>query len=246
CALDVIQLLECVPYIPVSTPHYEARLGIDVGHTRRHFALSLVVLRSDGKEWQFRAETKVSGKVDYKKEEINRKILADEIADLARCAAQAGIKGINSLLGVRDGRECGDEAAAFEDARPEMERCGFLNHGALIEIIDFYKNSVKGIRLWERGTDGRVRQGREGNAVLVGDGVAVAQFTGAATLTQGTAEPVMLVSRNGKVREALEDEFASSQCNWSSPSVAQRLSIELKRTDDELKRRLAQEVRRIR
>ncbi len=246
CALDVLQLLECVPYVPVSTPHYEARLGIDVGHTRRHFALSLVVLRPDGKEWQFRAETKVSGKVDYKKEEINRKILADEIADLARCAAQAGIKGISSLLGVRDGRECGDEAEAFEDSRSEMERCGFLNQGALIEVIDFYKNSVKGIRLWERGADGRVRQGREGNGVLLSDDIAVAQFTGAATLTQGTAEPVMLVSRTGRVRSAVEDEFASSQCNWASPSVAQRLPIELKRTDDELSHRLAQEVRRIR
>jgi len=246
CALDVLELLECVPYIPVATPNYEARLGIDVGHTRRHFALSLVVLRPDGREWQFRAETKVSGKADYKREGINRKILADEIADLAQCAAQAGIKGINSLLGVRDGRECGDEAEAFEDARLEMERCGFLSSGALIEVIDFYKNSVKGIRLWERGTDGRVRQGKEGTAVLLGEGVAVAQFTGAATLTQGTAEPVMLISRTGKVQGAVEDAFASSQCNWASPSVAQRLPIELKRTDDELKRRLAQEVRRIR
>jgi len=85
-----------------------------------------------------------------------------------------------------------------------------------------------------------------GPKASLGEGVAVAQFTGAATLTQGTAEPVMLISRTGKVQGAVEDAFASSQCNWASPSVAQRLPIELKRTDDELKRRLAQEVRRIR
>jgi hypothetical protein len=246
CALNVLELLECVPYIPVSSPHYEARLGIDVGHTRRHFALSLVVLRSDGQSWQFRADTDVSGKVDYKKEEINRKILADKIVELAELAVQAGIKGINSLLGVRDGRECGDEAEAFEDARAGMEESGFLTKDAVIEVVDFYKNSVKGIRLWERCSDGQARQAKEGSGVLLSEGIAVAQFTGAATITQGTAEPVMLVARSKKVRKVIEDEFAFSQCNWASPSVAQRLPIELKRTDDELGHRLAQEVRRIR
>lgn len=245
-ALNVLELLECVPYIPVSSPHYEARLGIDVGHTRRHFALSLVVLRPDGQSWQFRAETKVSGKADYKKEEINRKILADEIVELAQLAAQAGVRGINSLLGVRDGRECGGETEAFEDARAGMEDCGFLKKGAAVETVDFHKNSVKGIRLWERCSDGQVRQAREGSGVLLSDGVVVAQFTGAATLTQGTADPVILVARAGKVRKMIEDEFTFSQCNWASPSVAQRLPIELKRTDDELSHRLAQEVRRIR
>jgi hypothetical protein len=44
----------------------------------------------------------------------------------------------------------------------------------------------------------------------------------------------------------MEDEFDLGQCNWASPSVAQRLPIELKRTDDELSHRMAQEVRRIR
>jgi hypothetical protein len=246
CALNILELLECVPYIPVSVPHYEARLGIDVGHTRRHFALSLVVLRPDGQSWQFRAETNVSGKVDYKKEEINQKILADAIVELTKLAAQAGVKGIKSLLGVRDGRECGGEAEAFEDARAEMEESGFLTKDAVIEVVDFYKNSVKGIRIWERCSDGQVRQAKEGSGVLLSERLVVAQFTGAATLTQGTAEPVMLMARAGKVRKVIEDEFLFSQCNWASPSVAQRLPIELKRTDDELGHRMAQEVRRIR
>ena len=71
-------------------------------------------------------------------------------------------------------------------------------------------------------------------------------FTGAATLTQGTAEPVIVVSESGRALEAMEDEFDLAQCNWASPSVAQRLPMELKRTDDELGHRMAQEVKRIR
>lgn len=36
-----------------------------------------------------------------------------------------------------------------------------------------------------------------------------------------------------------------AQLNWSSPSVAQRLPLVFKRTDDELQIRAAQEIRRI-
>jgi hypothetical protein len=246
CALNVLELLECIPYIPASTPSYEARFGIDVGYTRRHFAVSLIVWRRVGEQWQFWADTKVCSKADFKKEQINRKILADVCAELAKQAAQAGIKGINSVLSVRDGKECGDETEAFEDARPEMEGCGFLSHSAEIDDIDFYKNSIKGIRIWERDSDGQVVQAIEGSAVRLSERVVVAQFTGAATLNQGTAEPVIAVSRSGNALSAMEDEFDLGQCNWASPSVAQRLPIELKRTDDELSHRMAQEVRRIR
>lgn len=94
--------------------------------------------------------------------------------------------------------------------------------------------------------DDQVRQAIEGSAVRLSDRVVVAQFTGAATLHQGTAEPVILVSRSDNAIKATEDEFDLAQCNWASPSVAQRLAVELKRTDDELSHRMAQEVRRIR
>ncbi len=78
------------------------------------------------------------------------------------------------------------------------------------------------------------------------DKVVIAQFTGAATLRQGTAEPVIMYAPSGNALKAMEDEFDLAQCNWASPSVAQRLPIELKRTDDELSHRMAQEVKRIR
>ncbi len=42
CALDVLELLECIPYIPISPASFQARFGVDVGHTRRHFEWKLV------------------------------------------------------------------------------------------------------------------------------------------------------------------------------------------------------------
>lgn len=42
-----------------------------------------------------------------------------------------------------------------------------------------------------------------------------------------------------------QDVVAATQLNFSSPKVAQRLPLTLKRTDDELKARAAQEIRRM-
>lgn len=58
----------------------------------------------------------------------------------------------------------------------------------------------------------------------------------------------MLVSQSentdmARVTKAVSD---STHLNFSSPSVAQRLPLELKRTDDALKNRDSQEIRRIR
>ena len=77
--------------------------------------------------------------------------------------------------------------------------------------------------------------------------VAVAA-TGVATLHQGTAEPFILVAdgRCNGVLGPAKAAFAAAQLNWSSPGVAQRFSLPFKRTDDELKARAAQEIRRIR
>ena len=54
----------------------------------------------------------------------------------------------------------------------------------------------------------------------------------------------VLLSRSEGVNMLLaaEDFYATTHLNWSSPSVAQRLALELKRTDEELTTRAAQEV----
>ena len=72
--------------------------------------------------------------------------------------------------------------------------------------------------------------------------------TGAPTLPQATADPILIVA-NGhccNVLDAAQANFSGAQMNWSSPRVAQRLHIGMKRTDEDLKSRSAQEVRRLR
>ena len=57
----------------------------------------------------------------------------------------------------------------------------------------------------------------------------------------------MLVARGNRLDmvDVAADVHAFCQLNWSNPRVAQRLPLALKRTDDELKNRTAQEIRRI-
>jgi hypothetical protein len=117
-------------------------------------------------------------------------------------------------------------------------------------VVDIHKDTLKAIRVWEVDEEDpdKVENPLEGRAVVLNDKTVLLTSTGAATLTQGTAEP-LLISANGRCSSAIEATratFDGAQLNWSSPTVAQRAPLVLKRTDDELTTRAAQEVRRLR
>jgi len=136
---------------------------------------------------------------------------------------------------------------AVVEAQQKLISIGLLTNVAQVHTVDFHKTSAKGIRLWERIRDGEVRHALEGTALLLDKSTVVLVNTGAATLRQGTAEPLMLVARDEGIDmiKVASDVHAFCHLNWSSPRVAQRFPLALKRTDDELKNRAAQEIRRI-
>jgi hypothetical protein len=151
------------------------------------------------------------------------------------------------MLVLRDGRKCGRELEGIRVAQKELGTLGCLAENAHVDVVDLHKRSMKGIRLWER--DGAyVANVLEGTAVFLDQQTVVLASTGVATLHQGTARPLMLVANDEStdMLAVASDVFATAQLNWSNPRVAQRLPIPSKRTDDELKERAAQEVRRIR
>ncbi|MFO1432076.1 MAG: hypothetical protein U1F76_18360 [Candidatus Competibacteraceae bacterium] len=247
-ALDVLQQMDCVPWAFAGSLRYESHLAVDVGADRRHFALSIYISRPQSEKKPFYLDTVVAIKADIKKETINKIHLRDEMIRLCLRAKQAGFIGIKSILILRDGHECGQEIDGINDAYEELVENGFLYNGAKIHIIDFQKNSLKGIRLWNCN-QGKIEHAIEGTGLLINDRTVALVNTGAATLHQGTAEPVMLEVRNTNIDidivAVAADVHAACQLNWSSPAVAQRLPLELKRTDDELANKAAQEIRRI-
>ena len=243
-ALDVLQQMDCVFWGLKDTSGYDAHLAIDVGRDKRHFALSLIIFHPS-----LRIRTVVEQKFDSKHETINKTILREEIVTLFENAAKwSGYLPLRSVLVLRDGRECGSELEGVSEATKKLIADGILVERAAIDVVDLHKNIGKKVRLWDRDQRNRVEQALEGKAVILDKRTVVLISTGLPTLRQGTAAPVMLVCQGTDIDlvRVTNAVYASTHLNFSNPKVTQRLPVELKRTDDELKSRDSQQIRRIR
>ena len=242
--LDVLQQMDCVPWGFKDEPPYDAHLAIDVGREGRHLALSLLTFHPS-----LCICTVAKPKTDVKKETINSDVLCKEVVELCNKVSQRNnFQSLCSLLILRDGRECGRELEGINKAKEELIEKKCLAETAKVDVVDFHKSIKKGIRLWERVGKSRVEQILEGKAVPLDYRTMVLTTTGAPTLRQGTADPIMLVGRTDNIDmiRVTKAIYASTHLNFSSPSVAQKLPLELKRTDDALTSRDSQEIRRIR
>ena len=246
-ALDVLQQMDCVPWRLATPLHYEAQLAIDVGWDRRYFALSLLICRSESMRPSFSLNTLVEVKPDTKHETINKVILKDAILKLCQQVKRRHFAPLQSILVIRDGRECGLELESISQTKNELIQSGFLEKDGRMDTVDFHKRSVKRIRMWFKNHARNISNVREGIAFMLDARTVVLANTGAATLSQGTAEPIMLVAHQDDVNISAiaQDLHSTTHLNWSNPRIAQRLPIALKRTDEELTNRAAQEIRRI-
>jgi hypothetical protein len=246
-ALDLVQQMDAVPYRFDQAGPYEAILVIDVGHDRRHFALSLLVSRRSGKDEDYLTVSHVYPKPDHQHEEINATQLKDNLVKLINEVLSHRAAPLASLLVIRDGRFCGKETDGVDQAIAVLQERGKLTRDARVDLVDLRKDSSKPIRLWEVEGEGATNP-LEGKLLELNAKTVVVTATGAATLTQSTADPYTLVA-NGRCTslvEAGQATFIAAQLNFSSPTVAQRLPLPLKRTDEELSARSAQEIKRLR
>ncbi|MCC6177461.1 MAG: hypothetical protein IT305_19355 [Chloroflexi bacterium] len=247
-ALEVLQLIDAVPFRATDLGPYEAHLVIDVGYNRRHFALSLLVSRGEGQAPPFCLRTEVYPKADHQHESVNQVMLRDRIFDIIDQVVRRPAQALTSLLVLRDGRLCGQEGPAIDEAVVRLQDRGKLSPDARVDVVEIHKDTLKSLRLWETYADGSVDNALEGQAILLNDRSVLVTSTGAATLRQGTAEPY-LIEGNGRCRSVVDAARAThlgAQLNWSNPRVAQRMHIALKRTDEDLKAHAARDIRRLR
>lgn len=251
-ALDVLQQLGCVPWTIRDDLHYDAQLAIDVGAKRRFFALSLIVCRNSeigGGSGSRRVvlDTKVFPKPNASQERISKVVLRKKLVSLFKDNGyELKARPPRSLLVLRDGRECGEELQGIQEAQHKLVKAGLLQSDPRVDVVDFHKKTLKGIRVWDND-DGYIRQAFEGTAVLIDGRTAGLINTGAPTLRQGTAKPLLLKAQTDDVniKEVAHDVHACSHLTWTSPGSAQRLPLAMKRTDDELQSRAAQEILRV-
>lgn len=246
-AYDVVEQLGCIPYVMPTVLHYDMQLVIDVSEKSSHFGLSLMLYNKNMNIPLFQCQ--VHPKHDPKnKETINRVLLEKYLTDLFNSIKSKieRFKPIN-LLVLRDGKDCGEEYAAIVSVIDKLKERNILGQDFYFDFAEYHKTSRKGVRVWERD-GGKIENALEGSYTLFGKNQAVLIPTGGGTLRQGTAAPILIVGKhspNINIKKVIEDVFISSQLNYASPGVAQRLTFAAKRVDDQLIERRAQEVERI-
>ncbi|WP_454801417.1 hypothetical protein [Mucilaginibacter phyllosphaerae] len=245
CAYDIIQQLGCLPYVVEPTLAYDMQLIIDVSEKSSHIALSLFMYKEGMKFPE--SDSLIKTKTDRKKEEISKVFLEKYLKELLLANKEVIKKyKMNSLLVLRDGKDCGEEFEAIKSTIAFFQEKGLFGNDFKFDFVEYHKSSLKEVRIWEKSAGMNVNP-LEGSYLLLDEETAIITTTGSGTLNQGTATPIMVKSKytNCDLLPILRDIFITSQPNYSSPRVAQRLTYSAKRADEQLKDRVAQEVYRI-
>lgn len=242
---DIIQQMGCLPYIIEPKLNYDMQLVIDVSAKSTHLALSLFMFK-EGMRIPVWGEL-IKPKTDAKQEEINPVFLETYLKELI-IENKDLIKAqqMRSLLVLRDGKDCGEEFKAIRKVLEFFKEKGLFAADFKFDFVEYHKSSLKQLRIWERNGHMTVNC-LEGSYFAYDSQSAILAATGAGTLNQGTAAPVMIKNKytGANIKAVLSDIFVTSQLNYSSPRVAQRLTFSAKRTDEQLKDRTAQEIIRI-
>ena len=243
--LKTFDRLDAVPWRIAEWP-YEACLTIDVSERFRYFAVSLLVCRDHAKRPSFWRYTRSWPKANAQ-ETINPEALRDKIANLWTEYRGPSFEPLTSLMVMRDGGERGQEGEAIVAGLEAWKKSDRLAQSAYVHRFDIHKKTVKDLRIWQRLSTG-VANVLEGRAIYFGKDQALICCTGDATLSQrGTAEPCLLVGRNGAdVRRGAKAFYALAQHNYTSPSKAHRYAHPLRETDANLQQRQASDMGRLR
>lgn len=251
--LSAIKFLDQFAATPwgVDSLAYDAIFSIDVGQNRRHWAVSLLA-SIPGSPHPLRV-TIPFHKGDVHKEEINPEILFDKLMKLFGQHIQGKLPPLHSLLVLRDGKFCGVDETAVTREEAAIRRAvglwlqrGWIAQGAVADLVEVHKTSMKGLRLWYDDRDG-VGNVLEGEAVYLDDEIILC-CTGAGTLSRSvTAAPSVLKCQAGTdKRRVARGYFAAAQLNYHNPTKAHRLAQPLRETDAELRHRVAMDMRGIR
>jgi hypothetical protein len=241
--IDTLDQMDAIPWRLRSWP-YEACVAIDVSQGRRYFGISTLICRDEDRRPSFLRLSRSWPKPDPHKESINPEFLRDKLGTILRDYRGLTFTPLSSVLVLRDGHECREESEAIDWALDRWKADGRLLQGAVIDVVDFHKSSVKDLRMWNylpQDTSNAL----EGRAVYFGNRTALVANTGAAGVSKrSTADPSLLIGRqNVDMRRVASAVFALSQLNYSSPKKAHKYPQPLREVDELLERRIASDTR---
>ncbi len=126
--LSVIDTLDQMGAVPwrLKTFPYDACLAIDVGEGRRYFAMSLLICRDERRSPSFLRLSRSWPKGDHQHEAINPEMLRDKVVQLLEGFPNSEFAPLQSLLVLRDGRQCSDEPRGLAQAVDKLKQKGKL------------------------------------------------------------------------------------------------------------------------
>lgn len=246
-AFRIVNELGCIPYIFNDKLTYTAQLVIDVSEKYSFFGLGLLIYAQGMKTPIF--DYVIKQNPDSRNDLVNVHLLEKYLTELlVRHISDFNKYNIKNLLVLRDGIENRSEFEVFEKVIKNLKGKSQHNLSGDFDFvfIEYHKKSLKSIRLFEN-VNGEIKNPLEGTWMLINKLTAILMNTGAGTLTQGTSNPVLIKSNYKEVDliPILKDIFLTSQLNFGSPRVAQKLTYLAKRIDDLLRERRSQEVIKI-
>ncbi|HEX2846251.1 MAG TPA: hypothetical protein VHN59_06860 [Chitinophagaceae bacterium] len=247
-SFKVVSELGCAPYMFKDKLHYEAQLVIDVSENFNHFGLGLLIYKQGMAYPLF--DYIIKPNPDAKNDLINPLLLEKYLTELlSRYHEEFKKYDIRNLLVLRDGKENRSEYEVFKkvvDFLKSDKGHYKLDSNFDFLFIEYHKKSMKSIRFFEF-YKGEFKNPLEGSWLKINRSTAILMNTGEGTLTQGTASPILIKSNYKTVDLSivLRDIFLTSQLNFGSPRVAQRLTYLAKKIDNLLKEKRAQEVIKI-
>lgn len=242
-AFKIVTELGCIPYIFDEPLNYEAQLFIDVSENFSHFGLGLLIYKKGMNRpiLDYIIKPNPDGRNDL----INPHMLQKYLKELIlKYLPDFNKYGITKMLALRDGKENRSEYDVFAAVIQEYKEK--LPAGFDFDFVEYHKKSQKSIRLFEFINE-EYKNPLEGSWLAINQSAAILVNTGEGTLTQGTASPLLIKSNYKKIdlKRVLHDVFLTSQLNFGSPRVAQKLTFLAKRIDDLLREKRAQQIVKI-
>jgi hypothetical protein len=240
CTYDLLAKMNIIPFKISANFNFDMQMMIDVSEQHHFFALSLMLCSQKLKVPKFKT---ISKNNISRKESINPQFLEKYFIELityfANDIRQSQLK---SLLILRDGKECNGEYDAICIAIDKLRLEKILPQDFMITFVEYHKSSIKHIKMFERQDNVL-----EGTYAILNNKKAMLATTGAGTLNGGTTDLIHLESKNDgiDILRVIQDVFWSSQFNFTSPSIAQRLTLTANKTDEILAEKMAQKIKYI-
>jgi len=247
-AYDIIQQMNCIPWVLTKKLNYDIHLAIDVSEKFKYYDLSLMV-HNEGMRYPVFINH-IHRKADSYKETINADFLEEGIRKILKEAQYQIGDTLNSknMLIYRDGKDCKEEFQTIKKIMPNLMEDGIVDKDLKWDYVEYRKSMMKKLRIYD--SFGRnAYNSLEGSFFDIHPNEwSIIATTGAGTLPQGTANPISVKNdfTFGNLAEIREDLFLAAQYNFSNPGKAQRLSLPLKRADEELQEKMAQEIKGLR